>query len=120
MRRLWMLMICAMLAACEQDRAAVPPAERSGNRYAGKQLLERYGCAACHRIQGMPLHDSQAGPSLERIAHASYVAGVLPNTQRNLERWIMQPSPGSAMPNLGVTEAEARDMAAYLYNQEAK
>ncbi len=120
MKPLLMWCVCVMLAACGQDRAAVPPAERSGNRYVGKQLLERYGCAACHRIQGMPLHDSQAGPSLERIARASYVAGVLPNTQRNLERWIMRPSPASAMPNLGVTEAEARDMAAYLYSQETR
>lgn len=122
-RGLVLVGLCALLAACSEERAAVPPAERSGNRYVGKQLLERYGCAACHRIQGMPLNDSQAGPPLERIARASYVAGVLPNTQQNLERWIMHPravSPGTSMPDLGVSAAEARDMAAYLYSQEPR
>jgi cytochrome c len=35
-------------------------------------------------------------------------------------RWIMHPraySPNTAMPELGVTQPEARDMAAYLYSQ---
>jgi cytochrome c1 len=35
-----------------------------------------------------------------------------------LIRWIETPQaiePGTAMPNLGVTEQRARDMAAYLY-----
>jgi cytochrome c1 len=45
---------------------------------------------------------------------------VVPNSAGNLEQWIMHPrslSPKTAMPELGVTQAEARDMAAYLYSQ---
>jgi len=109
--------LAAILAACEEDRAAVPPAERSGNRYVGRELLLSYGCVACHRIRGLPQMAGQAGPALERIAYRSYIGGVLPNTQANLEHWIMHPAPGSAMPELGVSAAEARDMAAYLYQQ---
>ncbi|MEL6648628.1 MAG: hypothetical protein AAFQ05_13195, partial [Pseudomonadota bacterium] len=48
----------------------------------------------------------------------AYVAGVLPNEPGGLVRWLVDPvahSPMTAMPDLGVTEADARDMAAYLY-----
>lgn len=49
-----------------------------------------------------------------------YLAGVLPNTPENLVRWIYDPrgvSPRSAMPNTGVSEAEAREIAAYLLSR---
>ncbi len=42
---------------------------------------------------------------------------MLPNTPENLVRWIQQPEqirPGTAMPNLGISEDDARDIAAYL------
>ena len=48
------------------------------------------------------------------------MGGVLPNSAGNLVKWIMDPrevDPRTAMPDLGVTEVEARDMAAYLYTQ---
>jgi cytochrome c1 len=47
-----------------------------------------------------------------------YVAGVLPNQPDRLIQWIQDPqsvNPSTAMPNLGVVEPVARDMAAYLY-----
>ena len=43
---------------------------------------------------------------------------MLPNTPQNLIRWIQNPpavDPLTAMPNVGVTQADARDIAAYLY-----
>ena len=52
------------------------------------------------------------------FARRAYIAGQLPNDPENLVRWIQDPQgvePGTAMPNLGVTAAVARDMAAYLY-----
>jgi cytochrome c1 len=45
------------------------------------------------------------------------LAGRLPNERDNLVRWLREPQalkPGSAMPDLGVTERDARDIAAYL------
>jgi cytochrome c2 len=115
-----LLLLAALLAGCDQDRAVVPPAQRSGNGEVGRQLLVRYGCVACHHIKGLPEFAGQAGPDLERIAFRSYIAGVLPNTQEHMVRWIVHPravSPGTSMPELGVTAEEARDMAAYLYRQ---
>ena len=57
------------------------------------------------------------GPSLRKLARRSYIAGVLPNTGENLVRWLREPQsikPGTAMPDLGVGERDARDMAAFL------
>ena len=52
----------------------------------------------------------------ERL-HA-YIGGVLPNRPMMLTAWLRDPpaiDPATAMPALGLSEAEARDMAAYLY-----
>jgi cytochrome c1 len=47
-----------------------------------------------------------------------YIAGKLPQEPRLLARWI-EDAPAldreTAMPNVGVTPADARDMVAYLY-----
>jgi cytochrome c2 len=116
----WILLVlmAAALAGCSKHTKVDPLS--GGNPQAGKQLLDRYGCAACHEIKGVNQARSQVGPSLKEIRDASYVAGVLPNSADNLEKWIMHPreiDPKTAMPDLGVTRAEARDRAAYLYNQ---
>src|SRR5918911_1170581 len=59
-----------------------------------------------------------AAPPLAGLAGRAYIAGVLPNTPDNLIRWIQNP-PGidekTAMPNVGVTARDARNIAAYLY-----
>ena len=58
------------------------------------------------------------GPPLDQFAARRFVAGELQNTPDNLIKWIMTPQtvePGSAMPNMHVTEQAARDMASYLY-----
>ena len=58
------------------------------------------------------------GPDLQRIAERSHRAGRLENTPTEMIRWIQHPQaivPGNVMPELGVPEQEARDMAAYLY-----
>jgi hypothetical protein len=49
------------------------------------------------------------------------IAGRFPNTPENLIAWIMHPQaldPGNIMPDMGVPEAVARDMAAYLFGLE--
>ena len=46
------------------------------------------------------------------------IAGVLPNTPENLVHWLRSPQavvPGNAMPDVGLSDAQARDIAAYLY-----
>jgi len=84
----------------------------------GKVALDQYACLTCHRIPGVVGEQAPVGPSLEHIASRHYLAGRLRNTPENMIRWLRAPQeihPGSAMPNLGMSERDARDIAAYLY-----
>jgi cytochrome c1 len=52
------------------------------------------------------------------MARRSFIGGELANTPANMVRWIEDPQtvePNTAMPNLGLGEQSARDIAAYLY-----
>jgi cytochrome c len=83
-------------------------------------ILRRYGCAGCHTIPGIPGADGQVGGSLSGIKRRVYVGGVALNSPDNLARWVVSPqalSPRSAMPATGISEAEARDVVAYLYSR---
>jgi cytochrome c len=89
-----------------------------GDPARGKATVQRYGCIACHTIPGIAGHGSNVGPPLTKMALRAYVGGVLPNTPEDLVRWLRNPpevDPRTAMPNLGISEAEAKDIAAYLY-----
>ncbi|MEX0717838.1 MAG: c-type cytochrome [Planctomycetaceae bacterium] len=84
----------------------------------GRQAIVAHGCGACHRIPGIRRATGRVGPSLEDFRHQMFVAGMLPNTPANVADWIDDPlaiNPRTAMPDLGVTEEEARDIAAYLF-----
>jgi cytochrome c1 len=81
-------------------------------------LMIRYGCGGCHAIPGVPGADGRVAAPLKGLRERVYVGGVARNTPQNLIDWIVNPralSPRSAMPRTGITEAEARDVAAYLY-----
>lgn len=77
------------------------------------------GCAGCHTITGVPGAHGLVGPRLDAtLATKVYVGGVLSNNPENLIRWIRaarEINPHTAMPSTGISEREARDVAAYLY-----
>jgi cytochrome c1 len=80
--------------------------------------IRLYGCPACHTIPGIPGARAIVGPELAGISGRPYIAGVLTNTPTNLIRWIHHPQqvdPLTAMPDVGLTEPAARDIASYLY-----
>jgi cytochrome c1 len=84
-------------------------------------MMQEVGCHACHVIPGVRGPAGLLGPPLAGYSHNIYVAGKFPGTPDVLVRWIRDaPSlaPGTAMPESPVSEAEARDMAAYLYSLE--
>lgn len=83
----------------------------------GKAAMPQYACQSCHQIPGIGGGHVQVGPELGEYARRQYIAGYLPNTPENLAYWLRathQVKPLSAMPELGVTEQDAADMAAYL------
>jgi cytochrome c len=58
------------------------------------------------------------GPPLSQVASRVYLAGRLQNTPDNMIHWIQNPQgvdEKTAMPNLGVTDMDARDITSYLY-----
>jgi cytochrome c len=114
--RLSVLFLPLVLAACSHLPNPVPT---GGDSIAGVQDLYRLGCGSCHNIPGIVGAHGEVGPSLSGIAGHSYIAGQLPNQPANLERWIQHPHaihPDTLMPELGVTDAESRDVAAFLYS----
>lgn len=90
-----------------------------GDPERGRRAMALHACRSCHLIPGLVGRpDLRVGPPLGDVAERSYIAGVLPNRPENMIRWLMDPQevdPLSAMPDLGVSEPVARDMAAYLY-----
>jgi cytochrome c1 len=106
----------ALLLACHDEPARI--VLPGGDPDKGKAAIVSYGCGACHTIPGVATADGTVGPPLDFWSRRSIIAGEVPNTPANLIRWIQVPQsiePTTAMPNLGVSEAEAKNIAAYLY-----
>jgi len=111
--------LLAGLSACgeAQDQASIP-AISGGDPERGHGLIQAYGCGTCHMVEGVRGARGQVGPRLEDYAQQHLLAGFLPNTPSNLIAWLMDPvalKPRTGMPSQGVTEEEARHIAAYLY-----
>lgn len=109
------LLVCAAGCRSTEQRAIELTGGDPGR---GRQALNRYGCVSCHTIPGIRHANALVGPPLTRMGARVYVAGELPNTPDNLMRWIRDPravSERTAMPDTGVTEEDARHIAAYLY-----
>jgi cytochrome c len=105
-------------AAIARRSAVEAEALTGGGVEAGRAAVKTYGCDACHTIPGVLDARGLVGPPLTQIANRIYIAGVLTNTPDNLIEWIRNPpgvDPRTAMPNLGVDQTAARDIAAYLY-----
>jgi cytochrome c len=84
----------------------------------GQALIEVAGCAACHTVPGVHGARGNVGPPLTRFGDRTYIAGMLRNEPKNLVTWLRHPQqvvPGNAMPDVGLDERDARDIAAYLY-----
>ena len=96
-----------------QRAAAV---EAAGDAAAGKEIFTRNACVGCHTIRGV-----SAGILAPDLTHfgsrTTLAAGMFPNTLDNVTAWLRDPpaiKPGSKMPNLGLSEADARALAVYL------
>lgn len=117
------LLACAGLAGAVHAATggtgdAVPPAATvAPDAQRGRLLLMRYHCGSCHLIPGVASARGTLAMSLEGYGRRSYIAGRVANEPVMLANWIVAPAsivPGTLMPAMGVSPAEARDMAAYL------
>jgi cytochrome c1 len=60
----------------------------------------------------------RVGPSLAGFGRRQVIAGYFANSRPNLIRWVARSQamlPGNAMPNSGLTPAQAAKVADYLY-----
>lgn len=113
-----LLVMLLALAACSE---AAPPAHLAipgADPDRGRALIADYGCGTCHFVDGVTGANGLVAPPLEDFANRTLLAGTFPNVPRFLVPWLVDPpdlKPETAMPNLGVSGTEARDMASYLY-----
>ncbi len=120
-RAVWALLAAVLLSACgaqTETQRNNAPAVPGGDAERGRRALVSYGCGACHTIPGVPDADATVGPPLNDWGDRRYIAGALENEPENLIFWIQFPQqvePGTAMPDMGVEEGDARDMTAYLF-----
>ena len=106
--------VIPLLAGCGDDHTK-QAAQSEQQR--GAALIRSYGCGSCHTIPGIENANGLVGPPLTRIGRRIYIAGLLRNTQDNMIAWLRDPQaivPGNVMPNMGLSDRDARDVAAYL------
>ena len=85
----------------------------------GLEIMEST-CAACHLVEGTAAQGA-VGPELTHFASESQIADVAENTPENLRDWLADPpamKPGTAMPNLGLTDQQLDALVEYLYTLE--
>lgn len=104
-----------LISGCKQGHAVIASTDGPSER--GKATIKAYGCGKCHTIPGVRGAHGVVGPPLESVAQRTYIGGNFPNNPATLTRWIMAPQemkPKTAMPSLGLSESQSRDVVAYL------
>lgn len=123
--RFWPLVVAfsitvGLTSGCVGGRSLETPKPPStgGNASLGREIMVNRRCGECHTIPGIRGANGVFGPPLMHFGRRTYIAGNFPNQPQDLVSWIMSPKsmkPKTAMPDLGLTEQQARDVAAYLY-----
>jgi cytochrome c2 len=109
----------ALAAGCVERTYPAGAETGGGDPARGRAAAARYGCGSCHSIPGVDGAEGQVGPPLDGISGRTYIAGRLTNTADHMVLWISHPKDvdaKTAMPDLGVSDGDARDIASYLYS----
>ena len=117
MKRFAILILVLAFACKRQEKYQNMVQTGGGNATRGKQLVAKYGCNSCHIIPQVDGPKGMVGPPLDHIATRQIIGGRLQNTPQNMMAWLQNPQmvdPNNAMPNLGVTPSDARDLTAFL------
>ncbi len=118
MRRAAVLLFVLAFACNREQKKQAATISGGGDPQRGKEAIERYGCPACHNIPGVAGPKGMVGPPLDHIASRSFINGKFANNPQMMTKWLQNPpafDPQTAMPNLGVTPGDSRDITAYLY-----
>ncbi|MBA2627709.1 MAG: cytochrome c, partial [Gemmatimonadales bacterium] len=105
-------------AQAPSTQIAPPPSAGGPDTTGGAKLFAAKGCVGCHALSATNASKGLIGPNLSNVGARRYIAaGTLLNTDENLARWIHNPQAikvGVLMPNLGVSDEDARTLAQYL------
>jgi cytochrome c2 len=113
--RIAICVAAGLISGCKEGPKVTAGSAGSADR--GRAAIEIYGCGKCHTIPGIRGANGVVGPPLESVARRTYIGGNFPNTPDMLTHWIMAPQMmkrKTAMPSLGLSEPQARDVVAYL------
>jgi cytochrome c len=104
------------------DRTPLAPAPGvAGSPDNGRRLFVTTGCGGCHTLPSVPTATGVVGPNLTSVVLRPTLAGdAVEMSPDTLTRWLVDPAtvkPGTSMPSVGLTEQEARDIAAFMYSQ---
>jgi cytochrome c1 len=116
-----LFLACAALlhVGCSASAKQAANVMTNGNADRGASAIAHYGCGSCHTIRGISGANALVGPDLSRMGSRIYIARSLDNEPVNMIQWLQDPhaiNPKTVMPTMGVTERDARDIAAYLYS----
>lgn len=115
----WMLGLATAALACRGSRSLPDYAQAvGGDSERGRSLIAARHCGACHTIPRVTGAVGVVGPRLAGIARRTFIGGSMPNTPQNLARWVRNPhniDPTTAMPAVGLDDAQALDVATFLY-----
>lgn len=114
------VLVAAQLVACERG-PDLGPRVHAGDARRGEAKLAQFECGACHIIPGIPGAFGRVGPTLDAYAKRAYVAGKFQQEPETLVRFLLDPpamAPLTGMPAVGLSDQDARDIAAYLYESE--
>jgi cytochrome c1 len=120
LRLLCIAVLAAPAAAClgsNPEEGVAYTVANGGSPARGRRLIREHDCGSCHTIPGITEARGLVAPPLLWFSRRTYIAGEVPNTPANLALWVRSPEsiePGTAMPTLGLSEQDARDVAAYL------
>jgi cytochrome c len=112
------VLLACLAAGCENRVKRTAMQITGGDPDRAASAIRRHGCGSCHTIPGIDGANAVVGPPLTSLGRRSYIAGHLSNNPDTLIRWIRHPhsfKQQTAMPEMGVGEQDARDIAAYLY-----
>jgi cytochrome c len=112
-----LVLACSFLAGCDA-KSDDGPANFPGDPKRGMDLIKQYGCGGCHLIPSIVDATGNVGPPLLHVGTRTYIAGFFSNSPENMAQWIQDPQralPGNAMPRMGVTPQDSRDITAFLY-----
>jgi cytochrome c oxidase subunit 2 len=88
----------------------------AGRAAQGETIYSGRACVGCHTVRGVSA--GVLGPELTHFGSRTMLgAGLFPNTAAHVAAWVRDPAamkPGVKMPAVGLTEPQARAVAAYL------